>query len=57
VIYAAVGFGLLVSEDGGETWHAAGDGLPQATVSELAVGADASTVYAATPGGLYKRPR
>ena len=57
VIYAAVGFGLLVSADGGETWHAAGDGLPQATVSELAVGADGSTVYAATPGGLYELPR
>jgi photosystem II stability/assembly factor-like uncharacterized protein len=57
VIYAAVGFGLLVSEDGGETWHAAGDGLPQATVSALAVGADSSTVYAATPGGLYKLAR
>ena len=57
VIYAAVGFGLLVSEDGGETWHAGDDGLPQATVSELAVGADGSTVYAATPGGLYKLPR
>jgi len=57
VIYAAVGFGLLVSADGGETWHAGDDGLPQATVSALAVGADASTVYAATPGGLYKLPR
>jgi photosystem II stability/assembly factor-like uncharacterized protein len=57
VIYAAVGFGLLVSEDGGETWHAGDDGLPQATVSELAVGAGSSTVYAATAGGLYKLTR
>jgi len=57
VIYAAVGFGLLVSEDGGETWRAGDDGLPQPTVSALAVSADASTVYAATPGGLYELPR
>ena len=59
VIYAAVGFGLLVSEDDGETWHAADDGLPQATVSALAVGADlprctprrrgASTSWSRTP--------
>jgi photosystem II stability/assembly factor-like uncharacterized protein len=57
VIYAAVGFGfgLLVSEDGGETWHATGDGLPQATVSALAVGpGNPAILYAASPGGLYR---
>jgi photosystem II stability/assembly factor-like uncharacterized protein len=54
VIYAAVGLGVQVSEDDGETWRAAADGLPQATVSALAVGAgNPAILYAATPGGLY----
>jgi hypothetical protein len=58
VIYAAVGFGLLVSEDDGETWRAAGDGLPQTTISALAVGAgNPAILYAATPGGLYELVR
>ena len=55
VVYAAIrGQGIFVSEDGGETWRTVNAGLPSYSIPALAVGADSSTVYAATAGGLYR---
>lgn len=59
VVYTGFrGLGVWVSEDGGETWRAVNDGLPSLSISALAFGAGApATLYAATPGGLYKLTR
>ena len=55
VVYAGFqGAGVFVSEDGGETWRAVNQGLPSYSILALAISADSSTVYAATPGGLYR---
>ncbi len=43
---------VFVSHDGGERWEVAAPGLRGGDVFMLA--ADPTTVYAATPGGLYK---
>ena len=49
--------GVFRSGDGATTWRAASHGL-RAVASALAVGAGSpSTVYAATPGGLYELTR
>ena len=48
------GQGIYVSEDDGETWRTINAGLPSYSILALAVGADSSTVYAATAGGLYR---
>lgn len=55
VVYAGFqGAGVFVSEDDGETFRAVNQGLPSYLVSAMAISADSSTVYTATPGGLYR---
>ncbi len=49
------GYGVLKSVDGGATWEPNNDGLTNVDVRALAiVRGDSTTVYAATPGGVFK---
>jgi photosystem II stability/assembly factor-like uncharacterized protein len=58
VVYVAIrGQGIFASGDDGETFRAVNAGLPSYSAPAMAVSADSSTVYAATPGGLYKLVR
>jgi photosystem II stability/assembly factor-like uncharacterized protein len=46
--------GVLKSSDGGETWVAASEGLPTASVGKLVIGSGfPSAVYAATSAGIF----
>jgi photosystem II stability/assembly factor-like uncharacterized protein len=49
-----IGAGIYKTEDGGETWRAANEGLSNFSVSALIVRPDApATLYAATDGGIF----
>ena len=52
VYLGTAGYGVLVSEDGGDDWIRADPGLP-GTVLGLAADPATRSVYAATDGGLY----
>ena len=52
VYMGTAGYGVLLSEDGGDDWIRADPGLP-ADVLGLAADASTRAVYAATDGGLY----
>jgi len=48
------GYGVFRSSNGGSTWEAFNDGLSFLDVRALAIGQSSSTVYAGTPGGIFK---
>ena len=52
-LYLGAGAQLLISDDGADSWEAAGDGLDGATVYDLAVHPSGSLI-AATSYGLYR---
>jgi photosystem II stability/assembly factor-like uncharacterized protein len=56
VLYLATsGYGVFKSPDGGRTWTAYNDGLPYFDVRTLAfLRDDSTTLFAATPGGVFK---
>jgi photosystem II stability/assembly factor-like uncharacterized protein len=48
------GYGVFKSSDGGATWAAFNDGLTFPDVRALAIVRGTTTVYASTPGGVFK---
>jgi len=56
VLYLATsGYGVFKSSDGGATWAPFNDGLTNLDVRVLAIASgDSTTVYAGTPGGVFK---
>jgi photosystem II stability/assembly factor-like uncharacterized protein len=54
-VYAATGSGIFRSTNGGETWHAANDGLTDTYVFDLALDPrNSATLYAGTESGVFK---
>src|ERR1700693_5463 len=57
VYIASLGGGILKSEDGGQTFAAANQGLDSLVVASLAMAHDnPNLVYAGRGGGIYKTP-
>ena len=56
VLYVGTsGYGVFKSSDGGSTWAPFNDGLTHLDVRALLIArGDATTVYAGTPGGVFK---
>ncbi len=56
VLYlAAIGYGVFQSSDSGATWATSNGGLPFLDVRALGINrGDPNTVYAATPGGVFR---
>jgi photosystem II stability/assembly factor-like uncharacterized protein len=53
-VYAATATtGVQASSDGGQTWFPLGSGLPDVSVSDIALSSDGSSLYAATDKGVY----
>ena len=53
--FAAAGYGVFKSSDNGATWASSNDGLTSVDVRALGINrGDPNTLYAATPGGVFK---